>query len=244
MSESEYRYVDADNHFYEAPDAFSRHGSERVKRFVQWVDQGKKKFLLFGGGYAPGNANPTFNPVAKPGAFHETLKSLERGERRRGPATATSHPLDRAFMYRDERVRYMDDHNLERMFVYPTIGLSCEHMFVDDWALLYEFFHGFNAWVDEDWGFNHRSRIYAPPVIPMADVHRSLDELEWAIDQGARIVTMTPGPWYGRSPADTYFDPFWKRMNDEKSGVMFHAYGGVPGCVPRASSRTSGRARR
>jgi predicted TIM-barrel fold metal-dependent hydrolase len=226
---TEYRYIDADNHFYEAPDAFLRHGSERVKRFVQWVDQGKKKFLLFGGAYAPGNANPTFNPVAKPGAFHETLKSLERGEPPAGPRYGTLAPLDRAFMYREERLQYMDEHNLERMVVYPTIGLSCEHMFVDDWALLYEFFHGFNAWIDEHWGFNHQGRIYAPPVIPMADVHRSLDELEWAIAQGARILTMTPGPWYGRSPADTYFDPFWQRMNDERIGLMFHAYGGVPG---------------
>jgi predicted TIM-barrel fold metal-dependent hydrolase len=228
VGEAEYRYVDADNHFYEAPDAFYRHGSARVKRFVQWVDQGRKKFLLFGGAHAPGNANPTFNPVAKPGAFHETLKSLSEGREPAGPRYGELAPLDRAFMYRDERLMYMDAHNLERMVVYPTIGLSCEHMFVNDWDLLYEFFHGFNAWIDEDWGFNWRGRIYAPPVIPMADVHRSLDELEWAIANGARVVTMTPGPWYGRSPADTYFDPFWKRVDDEKIAVVFHAYGGVP----------------
>ena len=85
MTATDYRYVDADNHFYEAPDAFFRHGTERVKRFVQWVEQGKKRFLLFGGTYAPGNANPTFNPVAKPGAFHETLKSLEEGKPPEGP---------------------------------------------------------------------------------------------------------------------------------------------------------------
>jgi predicted TIM-barrel fold metal-dependent hydrolase len=228
MTDAGYRYVDADNHFYEAPDAFYRHGSPRVKRFVQWVEQGKKRFLLFGGGHAPGNANPTFNPVARPGAFHETLASLERGEVPEGPRYGELAPLDRAFMYRDERLLYMDDHGLERMFIYPTIGLSCEHLFVEDWDLLYEFFHGFNAWIDDDWGFNHQNRIYAPPVIPMADVHRSLDELEWAIGNGARIVTMTPGPWYGRSPADTYFDPFWQRINDEKVAVIFHAYGGVP----------------
>lgn len=39
---------------------------------------------------------------------------------------------------------------------------------------------------------------------------------------------MTPGPWYGRSPADSYFDPFWRRVNAEKLAVIFHAYGGVP----------------
>jgi hypothetical protein len=29
--------------------------------------------------------------------------------------------------------------------IYPTIGLSCEHLFVDDWDLMYDFFHAFNA---------------------------------------------------------------------------------------------------
>lgn len=224
----EYKYVDADNHFYEAPDAFYRYGTERVKRFVQWVEQGKKRFLLFGGAHAPGNANPTFNPVAKPGAFHETLKSLEKGEEPTGARYGTLEPLNRAFMYREERLRWMDEQNLERMFIYPTIGLSCEHLFTEDWGLLYEFFHSFNSWVNEDWGFNYQNRIYSPPVIPMADTARAVDELDWAISEGARIVTMTPGPWYGRSPADTWFDPFWKRVNDEKLVVIFHAYGGVP----------------
>ncbi len=225
---ADYEYVDADNHFYEAPDAFYRHGNERVKRFVQWVEQGKKKFLLFGGAHAPGNANPTFNPVAKPGAFHETLRALAEGREPEGPRYGELAPLDRAFMYRDERLMAMEEQNLAKMMIYPTIGYSCEHMFVNDWDLLYDFFHAYNAWINDDWGFNYEGRIYAPPMIPMADVHRSLDELEWAIDSGARIITMTPGPWYGRSPADSYFDPFWKRVNDEKLAVIFHAYGGIP----------------
>ena len=103
-----YEYVDADNHFYEAPDAFYRHGSARVKRFVQWHEQGKKRFLMFGGAHAPGNANPTFNPVASPGAFHETLKTLAKGELPQGPRYGELQPLDRAFMYRDERLACMD----------------------------------------------------------------------------------------------------------------------------------------
>jgi hypothetical protein len=108
----DYRYVDADNHFYEAPDAFYRHGTPRVKRFVQWHEQGKKRFLMFGGAHAPGNANPTFNPVAKPGAFHETLKALAEGKEPEGPRYGDLQPIDRAFMYRDERIEYMDEQNL------------------------------------------------------------------------------------------------------------------------------------
>jgi hypothetical protein len=174
--------------------------------------------------------NPTFNPVAKPGAFHETLKSLERGELPEGPRYGELAPLDRAFMYRDERIDYMDEQNLERMFIYPTIGLSCEHMFANDWDMLYDFFHAFNGWIDDDWGFNYQNRIYAPPVMPMADVHRSLDQLEWAIARGADrdddarpVVRTLAGRLVLRSVLAT----------DErrKVSVIFRAYGGTCRCM-------------
>lgn len=224
----DYQYVDADNHFYEAPDAFTRHGNERVKRFVQWWEQGKKKRILFGNELIGGTPNPTFNPIAKPGAFHETLKALEHGGVPTGPRYGELEPLNPAYMHRDERLRVMDEQNLERMFIYPTIGYSVEHHLVDDWDMLYELFHAYNAWVDDDWGFNYQERIYSPPVIPMADIDRSVRELEWALERGARLVTMSPGPCYGRSPADSYFDPFWSRVNDAKAFVIYHAYGGLP----------------
>ncbi len=46
--------------------------------------------------------------------------------------------------------------------------------------------------------------------------------------RGARLITMTPGPWYGRFPADSYFDPFWSRVNAQRLGAIFHAHGGIP----------------
>jgi predicted TIM-barrel fold metal-dependent hydrolase len=33
---------------------------------------------------------------------------------------------------------------------------------------------------------------------------------------------MRPGPAYGRSPADPYFDPFWARVNEARVAVSFH----------------------
>jgi predicted TIM-barrel fold metal-dependent hydrolase len=224
----DYGLIDADNHFYEAPDAFTRHGNDRVKSFVQWWEQGKKKRILFGGEVVGGTPNPTFNPIAKPGAFHETLRALERGEVPTGPRYGELEPLNPAYMRREERLACMDHQGLERTFIYPTIGYSVEHQLVDDWDMLYDLFHAYNAWVDEDWGFNYLDRIYSPPLIPMADVARAVRELEWALERGARLITMTPGPWYGRSPADSYFDPFWRIANDAKVTVIFHAYGGVP----------------
>ena len=75
-----YDLIDADNHYYEAEDAFTRHGDEDVKRFVRWIQDGKRRKLLFGESIADTPANPTFNPIAKAGAFHQRLKDLEAGQ--------------------------------------------------------------------------------------------------------------------------------------------------------------------
>ncbi len=42
----------------------------------------------------------------------------------------------------------------------------------------------------------------------------------------ARVITIQPGDAYGRSPADTYFDPFWARVNEAGILVAYHASGG------------------
>src|SRR4051812_31334905 len=78
---ADYMYVDADNHYYEAEDAFIRHGDQDVKRYVRWVSEGKRRYLVFGStmiGLANTSVpNPTFNPIATPGAFHTRLKELQ-----------------------------------------------------------------------------------------------------------------------------------------------------------------------
>jgi hypothetical protein len=39
----DYQLIDADNHYYEAEDAFTRYGDEEVNRFVRWLAQGKRR---------------------------------------------------------------------------------------------------------------------------------------------------------------------------------------------------------
>ncbi len=61
---------DADNHYYEALDAFTRHVPEAMQpRIVQWVEMGGRKHHLVGGKLSKAVANPTWDPIAKPGAL-------------------------------------------------------------------------------------------------------------------------------------------------------------------------------
>jgi predicted TIM-barrel fold metal-dependent hydrolase len=40
------------------------------------------------------------------------------------------------------------------------------------------------------------------------------------------VITIQPGPAWGRSPADTYFDAFWARVDESGVLVTYHAAGG------------------
>ena len=50
----------------------------------------------------------------------------------------------------------------------------------------------FNRWLVEDWTFNYQDRIFAAPYITLADPGWAAEELQWALDQGARSVVMRP----------------------------------------------------
>jgi predicted TIM-barrel fold metal-dependent hydrolase len=229
----DYEFFDAHNHYYEPADCFTRHGNERVKRYVSWVSEGKKRHLLFGQVRTndirnPRSVmNPTFSRVARPGAFHTPLKELEQGSRmsfneRYGELEAPS-PV---YQDRHERLRAMHEQGVERILLFPTLGLTVEGYMANDPDLMYGVMHAFNLWLDDDWGLNRDGRIYCPPVIPMLTVEGAVAELEWALSRDARVITIQPGPAYGRSPADTYFDPLWARIDESGVLVAYHASGG------------------
>jgi predicted TIM-barrel fold metal-dependent hydrolase len=154
------------------------------------------------------------------------LKSIESGETRGASRYGELIPLDPAYRDRDARLVTMDKQGVERAFMFPTLGVTVEGLINDDANMLYDCFHAFNRWLDDDWGFVYQDRVYAAPYLSMLDLDRAIAELDWVLERGARIVTIRPGPAYGRSPADPYFDPFWARVNEAGVLVAYHALDG------------------
>ncbi|MCB2061334.1 MAG: amidohydrolase family protein [Novosphingobium sp.] len=228
----DYGLFDADQHYYEAEDCLTRYASKRMQamKSVRWLTEGdgKRRRLVIADKLTTVIGNPTFDPIARPGAFHETLKKLQAGEDRTTTAAAYGElvPIDPCYRDRDVRLKRMDEQGVERALLFPTLGVTLEGYADHDPELLYDLMHAFNLWLEDDWGFAYRDRIYAVPYIPMMDVERSVAELESLLDRGARAITLRPGPAYGRSPADPYFDPFWARVNEAGVLVTFHAYEG------------------
>jgi predicted TIM-barrel fold metal-dependent hydrolase len=87
--------------------------------------------------------------------------------------------------------------------------------------------HSLNEWIYEEWSFNYEDRIFATPVITLPIVSKAIEELEWAVERGARVVLIRPAPAAGfggsRSFAFEEFDPFWQAVVDAGVLVGMHA---------------------
>jgi len=64
------RPVDADNHYYEATDAFIRHLPKGREKLVQWATIDGKPRMIVDNKVFRFIPNPTFDPVARPGCLH------------------------------------------------------------------------------------------------------------------------------------------------------------------------------
>ena len=227
MADLPFLLFDADNHYYEAEDAFTRHIDPRMKkRCMNWAEVNGRKELLVAGKINRFIPNATFDPVAKPGC----LDQYYRGNNPEGltirDAFGELEPIRAEYRDRDLRLAKMDEQRIEKAIYFPTLGVGMEEALKHDTEAVHTAFEAFNRWLLDDWGFAYQERIYAAPYISLMDRDRAIKEAEWAIANDARFLVMRPSFVYNvggsRSPADPYFDPFWKLINDEGITVVYH----------------------
>jgi predicted TIM-barrel fold metal-dependent hydrolase len=227
MAAMDDRPFDADNHYYEALDAFTRHLDPKLgPRVVQWATIDGRSYHVLGGKVCRAVTNPTFDPIAKPGILADYFRGnpnganpLERLQER--------EPIRAEYRDRDARLAVLDEQGLGAAWLFPTLGMIYEDPLKHDPGAVTLLFGAFNRWLEEDWGFARADRLFAAPYITLAEVDWACRELAWAVDTGARTVVMRPaapttalGP---RSPADPVFDPFWARVQEAGITVVVHA---------------------
>jgi predicted TIM-barrel fold metal-dependent hydrolase len=220
-----YRFFDADNHYYETRDCFTRFSDPglrdraiRVEPDERGRDQiwiGDKPFTFL--------ANHSFERTVRPGALREMLK-LKHVADAAGQVTEAIQP---EYRERAARLALMDRQGLESCLLFPTLAVCVEHFMKHDPVQLYANLHAFNRWLEEDWGFAYKDRIFAAPYISLADVNWAVKELDWILDHGARVFCIRPSAVLTAngylSPGDPYFDPFWARVNEAGISVVIHA---------------------
>lgn len=113
MSELGYAAFDADNHYYEAQDAFTRHVPRQMQaRCVQWATIEGRQHHIVGGKLARAVRNPTWNPISLPGSIAPFLHGKELTDEDVARMRA-SEPLPDYYMNRDARVAKLEQQELE-----------------------------------------------------------------------------------------------------------------------------------
>jgi predicted TIM-barrel fold metal-dependent hydrolase len=222
---------DADNHYYEARDAFTRHlPSGMAERTVMEVTINGRVRHLIGGRLNHAVTNPTFDPVSKPGALYAYFRGNPEGKDLRA-LLSDAEPIRAEYREPEARVKVMDSQRIAAAWLFPTLGVMYEEALKHDPEAVGVTFRSFNRWLDEDWGLDHRGRVLAAPYISLAEADWAVEELRWALDRGARVVCLRPvAPTCADgscSPGDARFDRFWGLANE--AGITIAVHGGETG---------------
>lgn len=225
------RIFDFDNHYYEAEDAFTRHQDPALRgRGVRWAEVDGRRRLLVGGRVNAYVANPTFDPVAKPGCLYEWYRGNPESKTI-VEAFGELEPIRPEYRDRDARLAVLDEQGVAATLLFPTLGVGLEEALKDDPEAAAGVFHGFNRWLEEDWGFAHEGRLFAIPYVPFLDPAAAEAELRDLLDRGAVAVNVrnapVPVPGGYRSPFDPAYDPFWALAAE--SGVVVATHAGNDG---------------
>jgi hypothetical protein len=217
----EYQLIDADEHYYEPDDCFSRHIEARFKDDTITVRRGadglgrvflrdQRTFMsVMPGDYASA-------PGALQGLF---VGGVADGFTHREVINAKDYP---EFTDKSARLALMDGQGVEAAIMLPTLGVAVEYDMRDNADLLYASLRAFNRWLEDDWGYGADGRIFAVPMLSLLDISAAMTELHRVMTAGARLVHLCPGPVGGRSPADPVFDPFWSTVAEAGIPVVFH----------------------
>jgi predicted TIM-barrel fold metal-dependent hydrolase len=223
MSSLNYRLVDIDTHYYETDDAWTRHLDPAFSDRSLHIERN-----------AEGIAHPHFG---KEVTYRLPMLPRDRIQRpgvfapdKEGRYAVTLGDEDFVnpgelpwFVQRDARIEWMDDQGVEAAVLWPSLGLVVEYQMRSDPAACEANIRSFNCWIEDEWGFAYRDRLFGAPWISLIDRDAAIAELDRVLALDARVIALLAGPVDGRSPADPYFDPFWARLAEARVPVALHA---------------------
>ena len=223
----DFAVYDADNHLYEAEDAFTRHLPAAHADLFRFVEIKGRKKLVVRNVITEFIPNPTFEVVAAPGA-HMAFYAGENPEGR-SLRELTGKPIrpPAAFRAAAPRLELLDEQGIHATLMFPTLASLIEERLIDDPYLTQIALTAFNEWLYDEWRYDYEGRIFATPIVNPCLLDEGIAELERLLDRGARAVLLRPAPVSGvrgvRSPFLAEFDPFWARIQEAGVLVALHA---------------------
>jgi predicted TIM-barrel fold metal-dependent hydrolase len=222
-----YPVFDADNHLYETRDAFTKFLPDRYKGAIDYVEvRGRTKIVVRGkiSEYIP---NPTFEVVARPGAQEDYFRHGNPDGKNRREIFGEPMRSIPAFREPAPRIELMNEQGVDRTLMFPTLASLLEERMRDAPEMTHAVIHSLNQWLYETWQFNYEDRIFTTPVITLPVVEKAIEELEWVVARGAKVVLIRPAPVPGYGGSRSFglpeFDLFWAKVVEHDVLVAMHA---------------------
>jgi predicted TIM-barrel fold metal-dependent hydrolase len=218
---------DADNHMYETTDAFTKYLPREYEGLIKYVQVGNRTKIAVRNVISDYIPNPTFEVVAQPGAQEEYYKSGNKEGKSRRELLGDAMRSPEAYFAPEPRLKLLDELGIDKSIMWPTLASLLEERLADDPNATHAVVHALNQWMHEHWSFNYEGRIFPTPVITLPIVDRAIEELEWVVERGAKLVLIRPAPVPGfegtRSFALPEFDPFWQKVVEADIAVGMHS---------------------
>lgn len=216
--------VDADNHYYETPDCFSRHIEAKYRdKAITSHRRPDESWEIRIGGTTHDFFDPKFDKTNPPGSLLTILRAKDNDAGVKWSDSYSKENMLEAYRNRDARLALMDEQGIEATLMFPTMGVGVLAPMQSDADQMYANLTSFNRWLEEEWGYGARGRIFSPPVISLLDPDRAVAELERVLALGAAAIAVPPGPiGNNTSPADPIYDRFWGLLDEARTLVTFH----------------------
>jgi predicted TIM-barrel fold metal-dependent hydrolase len=212
--------VDVDQHYYEPVDCCTRHLDRRFADLAVHVAPGADGLPAWHIGNRPLDfeRHPRHVTIG-PGELERSLSARDRGEQYRPVLIDGAAP---EYTDRDARLSLLDQWDIDAAVLFPSSALAFDAQMADVPEAACAAASAFNRWIEEDWGYSYRNRLFAAAFISLQSVPMAVAELERVLAAGARVIQIRLGPVGGRSPAHPDFDPFWARIQEAGVPVALH----------------------
>jgi predicted TIM-barrel fold metal-dependent hydrolase len=214
--------VDADSHWSEHPELFTRRAPAKYKDRVPHVEDVDGERMWVFDGHSMGHAYAGA-VVGRDGSKSSSASVLEEW---------TIDDVHMGAYDPKVRLQLMDKFGIDAQLIFPsTIGLGGQDLaFVEDEALrrlTIELYNDTQADIQAD----SNNRLLPLPLMPAWDIEACVAEVERVAGLGARGVNMTSDPQDLGAPdlANLAWDPFWATCVEHQLPVHFHIGASVTG---------------
>jgi len=215
MLNNEMLVVDADSHWTEPPDLFTKRAPAKYRDRVPRVEQiDDEPIWVFDG-----------HPLSRHGAAGVIARDGHKEASHRALHQWAFDEVHVGAWDPEVRLQVMDESGIDAQVVFPsTIGLGGQDLgLVEDVALcrlVIELYNDRMAEIQAE----SKDRLLSMPLMPAWDIDLCIAEAQRVAKLGMRGVNMTSDPQDLGSPdlANHAWDPFWEVVSDLRLPVHFH----------------------